>query len=98
MERRDRACVRGRRRIPGAIPIISASAACLSGDGKSVVGVGTLSSGYVGYTCWWSVGGSTVEADVKLNKVNYAWYVTKPTNCSNQWDVEAVATHEFGHV
>jgi len=81
-----------------SIPNISSTSACLSPDGKSVVGFGTLSATYVGYTCWWSVGSNTVEADVKLNKANYTWYVTKPSGCSNKWDIQAVATHEFGHV
>ena len=79
-------------------PNISNSASCLSGDGTNVVGFGTLSSIYVGYTCWWSIGNATVEADAKLNKANYTWYVTKPVGCSNKYDVQAVATHEFGHV
>jgi len=79
-------------------PNISNTSSCLSADGKSVVGFGTLSSNYVGYTCWWSIGNATVEADAKLNKANYTWYVTKPAGCSNEWDVQAVATHEFGHV
>jgi hypothetical protein len=79
-------------------PNISNTSNCLSGDGKSVVGFGTLSAIYVGYSCWWTVGNATVEADVKLNKTNYSWYVTRPAGCSSKWDVQAVATHEFGHV
>ena len=78
-------------------PNISDAASCLSSDGKSVIGFGTLPSTYVGYTCWWTVGNSTVEADIKLDKAHYTWYVTKPAGCSNEWDVQAVATHEFGH-
>jgi hypothetical protein len=77
---------------------ISTAAACLSGDGKNVVGFGTLPSSYLAYTCWWTSGNSTIEADVKLNKASYTWYVTKPPSCSNKWDVQGTATHEFGHV
>ena len=79
-------------------PNISSGSSCLNSDGKSVVGFGTLSSIYVGFACWWTIGNDTVEADVKLNKTNYTWYVTKPVGCSNKWDIQAVATHEFGHV
>jgi len=79
-------------------PNISSGSSCLNSDGKSVVGFGTLTSIYVGFSCWWTIGNDTVEADVKLNKANYTWYVTKPAGCSNKWDVQAVGTHEFGHV
>jgi hypothetical protein len=78
-------------------PNISNGSSCLNSDGESVVGFGTLSSIYVGFTCWWTIGNDTVEADVKLNKADYTWYVTKPAGCSNKWDIQAVATHEFGH-
>lgn len=49
-------------------------------------------------TCWWTKGGSTVEADVKLNKNEYAWFISVPGSCHDSWSVEAAATHEFGHV
>jgi hypothetical protein len=79
-------------------PNITASAGCGRRDGRSVVGFGDLPSGYLAMTCWWTWGGARVEADVNLNKYEYRWYNVKPSGCRARWSVEAVATHEFGHV
>jgi hypothetical protein len=79
-------------------PNVGSTASCLTHDGKSVVGFGTLPSNYLGMTCWWTMNGAPVEADMKLNKAYYHWYVSRPSDCSNKWSVEAAATHEFGHV
>ena len=77
---------------------ITSSASCGSRDSKNVVGFGTLPNGYLGMTCWWTMNGAPVEADLKLNKAYYRWYVTKPSTCSSRWSVETAATHEFGHL
>jgi hypothetical protein len=80
-------------------PNIYSSGGCSTSDGKSVVGFGTLPNGYLGYTCWWANAYSQVtSADVKLNKYYYRWYHTKPLTCTNMWSIDAVSTHEFGHV
>lgn len=78
-------------------PNVSSSGECKSSDGQSSVGFGTLPPAYLAYTCWWSAGSNTIEADIKLNKSDYGWYATMPSTCSSRWDIEAVATHEFGH-
>jgi Matrixin len=77
---------------------ISTSAGCTGTDGKNVVSFGTLPNGYLGMTCWWSMSSTTFEADVKLNKAYYQWYMSKPSVCAATWSVNAAATHEFGHV
>jgi hypothetical protein len=77
-------------------PNITTSGGCGTKDGKNVVDFGTLPSGYLAMTCWWSSNGYIVEADLRLNKASYGW-VTNTTGCSNKWMIEAVATHEFGH-
>jgi len=41
--------------------------------------------------------GVTVEADMKLNKHDFKW-TTTTVGCSNQYLVQAVATHQFGWV
>ena len=75
---------------------ITSSAGCGTRDSRNVVDFGTLPSGYLALTCWWSSGGSIVEADIRLNKSNYGW-VTSTSGCSNKFMIEAVITHEFGH-
>jgi Matrixin len=71
---------------------------CSSSDGTNVVGFGDLASSDLGFTCWWTFGGSTTEADVKYNKTDYDWIVNIGGDCHSKYSVEAVATHEFGHV
>jgi hypothetical protein len=70
---------------------------CLGSDGKSVVAFGDLLSTYLALTCWWTSGGHTIEADMKLNSFDYLWVVNIGGACINKWSVESVATHEFGH-
>jgi hypothetical protein len=84
--------------VTGASPNISSGSVCQNPDGRNVVGFGDLLGGQVGFTCWWFQGGSrTVEADMKLNKHDFKW-TTTTVGCSNQYLVQAVATHQFGWV
>ncbi len=78
-------------------PNISSGGGCGGRDGYNVVGFGTLPSGYLGLTCWWTYSGRVVETDIKLNKAYYHWYINRPSGCSYKWSIEAAATHEFGH-
>jgi hypothetical protein len=78
-------------------PNISSGASCLGRDGRNVIGFGTLPSGYLGMTCWWTYKGRVVETDIKLNKAYYRWYIKRPSGCYRKWSIEAAATHEFGH-
>ena len=78
-------------------PNIGSGGGCRGRDGYNVVGFGTLPSGYLGLTCWWTYNGRIVEADIKLNKAYYHWYIKRPSGCTRKWSVEAAATHEFGH-
>jgi hypothetical protein len=75
---------------------ITSSGGCGTRDSRNVVDFGTLPSGYLALTCWWSSGSTIVEADVRFNKSNYGW-VTSTSGCSNKFMIEAAATHEFGH-
>ena len=77
---------------------IGKNARCLAPDGRNVVSFGNLPSSYVAYTCWWTSGSATVQADVKLNKADHAWTARVRDSCTRRFSVEAVATHEFGHV
>jgi hypothetical protein len=78
-------------------PNISVGSACGNPDGYNVVGFGDLLGSELGLTCWWFQGTRTIEADMKLNKHDFNW-TTTIVGCSNQYVVQAVATHEFGHV
>jgi hypothetical protein len=76
---------------------ISSSAGCLTSDGINVVGFGSLPSAYLGITCWRSMNGVTFEADMRLNKAYYRWYVTKPPraragSASRRWPRTSSAT------
>lgn len=76
---------------------ISSGGRCGSRDGRSVVDFGTLPSGILGYTCWWTRSGRAVEADVRLNKAYYRWTVKITSTCWNKFSVQNAATHELGH-
>ncbi|MFN2591059.1 MAG: matrixin family metalloprotease [Actinomycetota bacterium] len=75
---------------------ITTSAGCGSRDGRNVVDFGTLPVGYLALTCWWSSGGTIIEADLRMNKASYGW-VTSLAGCSSKWSIQGVTTHEFGH-
>jgi hypothetical protein len=79
-------------------PNISSGARCLGRDRVNIVGFGYLPRGVLGMTCWWTYNGRVIEADIKLNKAYYGWYVNRPSGCRSRWSIEGVATHEFGHV
>lgn len=77
---------------------IGADASCKTGDGFNTVGFGALPDGVLGLACVWYDGqGHAIEADIRLAKAR-KWFAVKPSTCSAQNSVEAVATHEFGHV
>jgi len=80
-----------------AKPNISSDGACGATDGKNVLGFGKLPMEDLALTCWWTVGGHTVESDMLLNS-EYGWTVHPASDCEDSWSVEGVATHEWGHV
>jgi hypothetical protein len=69
-------------------------------DQVSVVDFGNHQK--VGKACWWYVPlvgtDELLEGDFRLNKADYDWTVSPGTGCSNDYDVESVATHEWGHI
>jgi Matrixin len=79
------------------MPNIFSGSSCDNSDGTNVVAFGNLASTDIAFTCWWTIGNTTVEADLKLNKVEYSWVVNIGSNCSAKYSVEAISTHEFGH-
>jgi hypothetical protein len=77
---------------------IGSNSTCKSSDGKSVIGFGNLLAGDLAFTCWWTKNGDPVEGDIRFNKTEYLWVVNVGNVCLTKFSVEAVATHEAGHV
>lgn len=79
---------------------------CTSRDGNNMVAFGDLPLGasgrpLLGKACWWDFPlpglNDLVNADVRLNKQEHLW-AAGSTCISGRFDVEAVMTHEWGHV
>lgn len=76
---------------------------CGLDDGRSVVAFGDLKSGVLAAACTISRGSpgydEVVSADIKINRADFRW-TTAPDSrsCRRAYDVEAVMTHEWGHV
>ena len=78
---------------------------CGENDGRSVVAFGDLRSGVLAAAC--TVSGDrpnypydeVLSADIKINRADHRW-TTNPNSrsCARAYDVEAVMTHEWGHV
>jgi hypothetical protein len=73
----------------------SRTAKCGTSDGHNVVSFRDLPSGTLARTCWWSIGGRLVEADIQINK-SKAWALSMGS-CNRQPLLEATMTHEVGH-
>ena len=71
-------------------------ASCSVPDGRNVVGFRSLPSDTAARACWWTSGNRIVEADVQVNST-LRWATTL-AGCSRQLMLEAVLTHEAGHV
>jgi len=74
------------------------------GDGRSVVDFGNMDdhgNPPAGVECTWLdtrlfANNAIKESDVRFNSTDYDW-INLPASCSGAVDLEAVATHEFGH-
>lgn len=73
----------------------SRTAKCDSYDGYNVVSFRDLPSGTMARTCWWSLNGRLVEADIQIN--NSKRWALSAASCSRQPLLEATMTHEVGH-
>ncbi len=73
----------------------SSKPGCSFMDGQNVVGFRSLPSGTLARTCWWTINGRIVEADIQINST-LPWS-TSISTCRSQYMLEAVMTHEVGH-
>jgi hypothetical protein len=70
---------------------------------QNQIGFGTLPANVPATTCVWVTGDATKspraadEADTRLNKAFFDWYITEPSNCSQKLSFPGVMTHELGH-
>lgn len=69
---------------------------CKRTDGRNVVGFRSLPDGVAARACWWTMGNRIVEADVQVS-TDVRWAIS-PVGCVNELMLEAVMTHEAGHV
>jgi hypothetical protein len=69
---------------------------CNISDGYNVVGFRKLPAGTAARACWWYIGNRIVEGDIQFNS-NERW-ATSLAGCRNQLMLEAVMTHEAGHI
>ena len=88
---------RGRTSAKPNIKPTSSGVKCGSFNTRNVVGFGNLPGGLLGWTCyWWGGNGKMIAADMMLDKTKLL-VLHLPKNCGRKWDMEAVATHEWGH-
>jgi hypothetical protein len=82
---------------PNIRPGVNDGATCGQFNRTNVVGFGNLPGLLFGWTCiWWSSAGPLMGVDIMLGRQKEL--VTQlPSSCSNRWDFEGIATHEWGH-
>lgn len=81
----------------GRAPNISSSATCSGGNGYSSLGFGALPYRVAAMACAYRIlNGVAAEGDVKL-ATGVRW-ATSVASCSDAYLIEAVMTHEFGHI
>jgi hypothetical protein len=77
---------------------IGSDSTCNGSDGRSMLGFGNLQADDLAFTCWWTRNGAIIEGDIRLNKFEYSWVVEIGGSCVTKYSIEAVVTHEAGHV
>ena len=89
----------------GVYPDIDSNAKCTSyHDGRNIVAFYHIAPpGILGVTCrrtsWNPVGDDYLtEADIAFDSDPNVFFYTIPAHCSDRYDLQGVATHEFGHV
>lgn len=82
---------------PTGIGMRSGTLKCGSFNHTNTVDIGHLPGDLLGWTCyWWGTHGSMIAFDTRLSS-STALVLALPRGCRNKWDLQSVATHEFGH-
>ncbi len=70
---------------------------CGRPNNRNTVGWGSLPGNQLGHTCyWWNGAQNMVEADMRLDPSRRT-VLHYPANCSFKFDLQSLATHEWGH-
>jgi len=88
----------GTSRAPN-VTIRNGNNTCSAFNRFNVVGFGKLADGMLGWTCyWWSTSGGQplIAADMKISPRD-AVVLGYSRSCSNKYDLQSIATHEWGH-
>lgn len=73
------------------------SISCGDYDTDNAVDFGRLPRGIYGWTCyWWNGSGEMVAADMRVSS-SPAVVTSVPKGCRSRFDLQAIATHEWGH-
>jgi len=77
---------------------VSSGGGCTGTDNGNVIGWGAISSSKVlAYTCNYSFLSEVYEADMKFDTSGHLWSSAASGCASGRYDLQGVATHEFGH-
>lgn len=81
---------------------VTTDGGCAKRDGRNTVSFGRLTPGLLAVTCVWWEGrkghGRSVEADILVDEAPGTFFLALPAGCADQWDLEGIVAHEFGHV
>jgi Matrixin len=81
--------------------IASSTGDCVNSDGDNITEFGNPPVGLKAKACIWGVvtsGPDTItSSDVRFNKSDYRWAAYVGDACTSAYDINAIATHEFGH-
>jgi hypothetical protein len=82
-------------------PQISNGECRIDTSGKNEVAFGATPSNVLALTCvwgyWWPGDSIIDEADMVFSDTPNQFFYEVPVNCSNRYELQGVATHEFGH-
>jgi hypothetical protein len=94
---RARATYVGVSSVGSGIKVKGGAVTCGALNSKNVVGWGALPAGLLGWTCfWWGARNKMIAADIRLS-TDPRVVTTFPEECVESYDLQSLATHEWGH-
>ena len=83
--------------VSADIAVTGNNVGCGEYDTDNAVDFGRLPRGIYGWTCfWWNSSGEMVAADMRISS-SPAVVTSVPKGCHSRFDLQAIATHEWGH-